>query len=50
MFDRKKFDRDFERTKKAIWFVWWLTIAIILAVLGGGAFVVYKVLVFFGIL
>lgn len=48
--NKSKFDKDFEKMDKAIWFVWYLAIAIILAVLVGGGFMVFKVLAFFSIL
>jgi len=47
---RNKFDRDFDRAEKAFWFMWFLTIAIVLGFLCGGGFVVYKLLIHFGIM
>ena len=50
MFDHKDFDRDFDRINKAFWFIWIFALAIILAGLALGGFVVYKLLAHFGIL
>ena len=50
MFDHSDFDRDSARTEKAFWFIFFLALALILAGLLGGGFVVYKLLANFGIL
>jgi len=49
MFDHKDFDRDSARIEKAFWFIWFFALALILAGLGVGGFVVYKLLAHFGI-
>ena len=50
MFDRNEFDRDFDRVNKAFWFIFFFALALILAGLVGGGFVVFKLLAHFGIL
>ena len=49
MFDRNEFDRDFDRVNKAFWFIFFFALALILAGLGVGGFVIYKILARFGI-
>lgn len=50
MFDHSDFDRNSARIEKAFWFIWFFAVALILAGLVGGGFVVYKLLAHFGIL
>ena len=50
MYNRDRFDKHFERTERTITFVFWLIVALVLAALIGGGFVIYRVLAFFGIL
>ncbi len=46
----RDFDRDSKRIEKAFWFIFFLALALIVAGLAGGGYVVYKLLAHFGIL
>lgn len=45
-----KFDRDFEKTEKIIAIAWIVVPAIVIASLAGIAFVVYRLMLHFGIM
>ena len=47
---RSKFDRDFERVQRGFWFGWIFSIVIGLGMLFGCGFVVYKLLIYFGVM
>lgn len=48
--DFEKFDRDFNRAERVFWLGWVVAIAIITAAICGGGFVVYKLLIYFGVM
>lgn len=52
MFDRKRkrFNREMKQTEKMVNAIFVFTMILIALILSGGAFVVYRILLFFGIL
>ena len=47
---REKFYKDFERTRKLAYVVWFVSLLFVLSFFSGMVFVVWKVLTHFGIL